>query len=83
MSAPLARESVRIPNLEIGDIVFVPYSGGVRLRIVERFDYADRTSFSTEYVDGDISTLGQYGRDMRDGNWRIQGNELASINRCV
>ena len=77
------RESVSIPSLSIGDIVLVPNSSGVRLRLTERRDYPDCVAFSTEYVDGDTSTLGQYGRDMRDGKWCIQGNQYAHISRCI
>lgn len=77
------RESVSIPSLSIGDVVCIPHSSGVRVRLTKRYDYADCVSFATEYVDGQTDGLGQYGRDMRDGKWRIQGNQYAHISRCI
>lgn len=80
------RESVSIPSLSIGDVVCIPHASGVRVRLTERkeWDHAPGVvQFVTEYVDGNTSGLGQYGRDMRDGKWRIQGNQYATISRCI
>lgn len=62
-------------ELVVGDVIT---TYGVSLRLTERREYKDCVSFSTEYVSGETEHMGGYGREMRHGYWKIQGNQYAT-----
>ena len=75
--------NVKSSELRANDIVAIGY--GVKVRLTapivchrSRYDDMDTYAWHSEYVSGTTETLGQYGVDMRNGNWKVQGNDRAT-----